>query len=154
MKLVLLLICIAITSTFAYESYWAKGESLLTELQNGKDEIFVATFYDPTPVKDSYTRQAENNKVQDDLQSEVLNQLDGKPLKIRYASADTTESENANLMYKAGIKDEYLEDGPVVLVTRKGSGYIVWGPTVIHQVEKFVKEMQDKATKEQGGSTD
>ena len=132
----------------AYESYWDKGDKLLDQLQNGNDEIFVVTFYNPTPVKDDYSRQAENNRVQDELQSEVLNKLNAKPLKIRYASADSTDRDNANLLYKAGVKEDLLTYGPVVLVTRKGFGNIVWGPTVIHQVETFVKGVQAEAKKE------
>ena len=132
----------------AYESYWGKGSDLLGQLQNGNDEIFVVTFYNPTPIKDDYTRQSENNKVQDELQSVVLNQYDNQPLKIRYASVDVTDRQNESLIYKAGIKADYLGRGPVVLITRKGFGNIVWGPTVIHQTETFVKQIQDKAGEE------
>ena len=146
---ILALLAILLLSASAYESYWQKGSSLLGQLQNGKDEIFVVTFYNPTPVKDDYTRQSENNRVQDELQSEVLNAYDSKPLKIRYSSIDSTDRDNEKLIYKAGIKPEYFNHGPVVLVTRKGYGHIVWGPTVVHQVETFVKETQDAASKEE-----
>ena len=144
MKLIIALSLLFMT-TFAYDSYWAKGNDLLTQLQNGQDEIFVVTFYNPTPVKDDYTRQTENNRVQDELQSEVLNKFDSKPLKIRYSSVDATDRTNENLLYKAGIKDDFLIYGPVVLVTRKGFGNIVWGPTVIHQASDFVQAIQKKA---------
>ena len=145
---ILALLAVLLISASAYESYWQKGDNLLSQLQNGKDEIFVVTFYNPTPVKDDYSRQSENNRVQDELQSEVLNQYDEKPLKIRYSSIDSTDRDNQKLLYKAGVKANYFDDGPVVLVTRKGSGHIVWGPTVVHQVETFVKETQDAAGKE------
>ena len=148
MKILAILAVLLICAT-AYESYWQKGNDLLSQLQNGENELFVVTFYNPTPVKDDYTRQTENNRVQDELQSEVLNQYDGKPLKIRYSSIDSTDRANEKLMYKSGIKPDFLNNGPVVLVTKKGYGHIVWGPTIVHQVENFVKEIQEEADKEE-----
>ena len=150
MKLVFAL-SLLLVSSMAYESYWGKGNDLLGQLQNGEDEIFVVTFYNPTPVKDDYTRQQENNKVQDELQSVVLNQYDGQPLKIRYASVDVTDRSNESIIYKAGVKDDFLRNGPVVLVTKKGFGNIVWGPTVIHQTETFVQQIQEQAGQAQQG---
>ena len=147
MKLIIAL-SLLLVSSMAYESYWGKGTDLLDQLQNGESELFVVTFYNPTPVKDDYTRQQENNKVQDELQSVVLNQYDNQPLKIRYGSIDVTDRENEKIIYKAGIKEDYLRNGPVVLVVSKGFGNIVWGPTVIHQVETFVQETQQKASEE------
>ena len=129
----------------AYDSSWKKGDDLLDEIQSGSDEIFIVTFYNPTPVKDDYSRTTENTRVQDDLQSDILTQLHAKPLNIRYASIDVTDRTNDRLLYKAWVTEEQLSKGPVVLVARKGYGHIVWGPTVIHQVEKFVKEIQDSA---------
>ena len=144
---ILALLAVMLAVATCYDLYLQKGDDLLSQLQNGEDEIFVVTFYNPTPVKDDYTRQTRNNQVQDELQSEVLNQYDGKPLSIRYASIDSTDRNNEKLMYKAGVKHDFLNDGPVVLVTRKGYGHIVWGPTVVHQVETFVKETQDASGK-------
>ena len=148
MKIITLL-SIFLLSTYAYDTFWQKGESLLQELQNGKDEIFVITFYNPTPVKDDYSRQMMNNQVQDQLQSTVLNKYDSKPLKIRYSSIDTTDRDNEILMYKAGVKQSNLLNGPVVLITRKGRGNSVWGPTIIEKVEDFVKNIQENAEKDQ-----
>ena len=148
MKILLLLAVILVVAT-SYESYWKKGADLLDQLQNGENEIFVVTFYNPSPVKDDYTRQTENNRVQDELQSEVLNIHDEKPLKIRYTSIDSTDRDNEQLLYKSGIKEDFLNKGPVVLVTRKGFGHIVWGPTIVHQVEEFVAEAQEEGKKEE-----
>ena len=145
---ILAVVALLLACAVAYESFWQKGDDLLAQLQNGDDEIFVVTFYNPTPVKDDYTRQTENNRVQDELQSEVLNQYDGKTLKIRYSSIDTTDRANEKLMYKSGVKQDQLNKGPVVLVTRKGYGHIVWGPTIVHQVETFVKETQAAAAED------
>mmetsp|Transcript_15431 Transcript_15431/g.13471 ORF Transcript_15431/g.13471 Transcript_15431/m.13471 type:complete len:152 (-) Transcript_15431:48-503(-) len=146
---ILALLAFLLISASAYESYWQKGDDLLAQLQNGKDELFVVTFYNPTPVKDDYSRQTENSRVQDELQSEVLNQYDAKPLTIRYSSIDSTDRANEKLLYKAGVKTEYLNEGPVILISRKGYGHIIWGPTVVHQTETFVKETQDTATEDQ-----
>ena len=145
MMKILAIVALLMACAVAYESFWSKGSDLLTQLQNGEDEIFVVTFYNPSPVKDDYSRQTENNRVQDELQSDVLNQFDNKPLKIRYSSIDTTDRSNEFLMYKAGVKSTQLAEGPVVLVTKKGVGHTVWGPTIVHQVETFVKDTQNKA---------
>ena len=144
MKILALLSIVLVCAT-AYESFWQKGDELLSQLQNGKDEIFVVTFYNPTPVKDDYSRTTENNKVQDELQSEVLNAFDRKPLPIRYASIDVTDRTNERLLYKAGVKADQLTYGPVVLVTKKGFGRTIWGPTVVDSVEDFVKSIQAAA---------
>lgn len=143
---ILVFISLLLVSSLAYETFWKKGDALLDELQNGKKEIFVVTFYNPTPIKDDYTRQTANNKIQDELQSEVLNLRSSHPLPIRYASIDTTDRVNEKLIYKAGIKPADLEDGPVVLVASQGVGNLVWGPTVIRQVDVYVQEIQTKAT--------
>ena len=145
MMKILAIVALLMACAVAYESFWSKGDDLLSQLQNGENEIFVVTFYNPTPVKDDYTRQTENNRVQDELQSEVLNQYDAKPLKIRYSSIDTTDRANEKLLYKAGVKPDQLNNGPVVLVTKKGFGHTVWGPTIVHQVEIFVKDTQKDA---------
>ena len=145
---ILVFISLLLLSSIAYKTEWRKGDALLNELQNGKKEIYIVCFYNPTPIKDDYTRQTENNKIQDELQAEILNQQSGHPLEINYASIDTTDRINDKLVYKAGIKPENLADGPVVLVASQGVGNIIWGPTVIKQVEIFVKEIQDKATQQ------
>ena len=106
----MLLLAVILVVATSYESYWKKGSDLLDQLQNGENEIFVVTFYNPSPVKDDYSRQTENNRVQDELQSEVLNTHDGKPLTIRYTSIDSTDRENEQLMYKAGIKEDFLNN--------------------------------------------
>jgi hypothetical protein len=107
------------------------------------------TFYNPTPVKDDYSRATENNRVQDELQAEVLSKYSDKPLKLKYASINTTEKVNANLLYKLGIHDSQLKSGPVVSVSRKDDGMKIWGPTIIHTVGKEVDRLQKKAQAEQ-----
>mmetsp|Transcript_28160 Transcript_28160/g.24890 ORF Transcript_28160/g.24890 Transcript_28160/m.24890 type:complete len:151 (+) Transcript_28160:15-467(+) len=141
----LLVISIILLSASAYDSFWQKGDSLLTELQNGKDEIFIISFYNPSPIKDDYTRQNFNNKIMDELQSSILNKYHGEPLSIRYSSIDSTDRDNDTLLYKAGIHSNKLEKGPVILITRKGNGHTVWGPTIIQKVEDFVKKLQESA---------
>lgn len=143
---ILFLVSILLISTLAtYENYWKKGDDLLGELQNGKKEIFIVTFYNPTSVKDDYSREIKNKRIQDELQSDVLNLEADKPLKIRYTSIDVTDKANDNLFYKAGLSHEWLVKGPVVLATCEGVGKLIWGPTLVKTTHDYVKEIQQKA---------
>ena len=81
----------------AYDTFWKHGDELLERLQTYKDEIFVVTFFNPTPKKDDYTRQYENKRVMDALSSEVLNEQNDKPLRVNYAQIDVTDRENERL---------------------------------------------------------
>lgn len=145
MKILVFISILFISTLATYENYWKKGDDLLGELQNGKKEIFIVTFFNPSSIRDDYTRQRQNNKIQDELQSEVLNLRSEKPLKIRYASIDVTDRGNDNLVYKAGVEQSSLVSGPVVLVASQGVGKLIWGPTVTKTVDDYVQEIQKKA---------
>ena len=145
----IILITLLIASAYCFEAYWGKGDQLLSQLQNGENKIFIVSFENPTPIKDDYSRPSVNNKVKDELQAEVLNKYHEKPLKLRYATINTTDKANANLLYKVGVHDYQLTNGPVVLVARKGHGKMAWGPTVIHKVDEYVQKEQAAAKAEQ-----
>lgn len=145
----LVLIVAVLTFVRAYDLYWEHGEKLLNRLQSGKDEIFVITFFNPSPKKDDYTREFENKRVMDNLVIEVLNEQNDKPLRVNYANIDVTDRENEKLLYKANVHADMVDTGPVVLATRKGSGYTNWGPTVLHRVAEVIEMLQVQAKEDQ-----
>ena len=128
-----------------YDAFLKSGDALLDKLQSGDDEIFVVTFFNPTPKIDDYTRQYENKRVMENLISEVLNEQNDKPLRVNYAYVDVTDHANDKLLYKAHIDHDMVDQGPVVLATRKGHGYHNWGPTVLHRVAEVIEMLQAQA---------
>ena len=129
----------------AYDAFLKAGDDLLDKLQSGDDEIFVVTFFNPTPKMDDYSRQYENKRVMENLVSEVLHEQNDKPLRVNHAYVDVTDRENDNLLYKTHIEHDMVDQGPVVLASRKGHGFHNWGPTVLHRVAEVIELLQAQA---------
>jgi hypothetical protein len=146
----LLTLVLCISCTFAYERLWAKGDILLAEMQNGRDELHVIVFYDSTNTADSYSKVRENQAVT----NEVLKYLDTIseegtdpfPTKVYYATIDAVDPYNQNIMYKAGIDPKELDNGPTILVTRQGKGFRQNGPKVVAALRDSVVKLKEVAT--------
>ena len=125
---------LCISTVYGYERLWAKGDVLLSELQNGKDELHVVVFYDSTNNEESYSKVKENQAVQEQVLT-FLKEISagGKapfPTNVFYATVDSTDPYNQNLIYKVGIDPKILKDGPAILTLRHGTGFRQNGPKV------------------------
>ena len=90
----------------------------------------------------------ENKRVEFGLKHDVIEDLNRQPLNIKFTVVDVTDRRNDNLLYKLKFDRELANKGPVVLVTRKGSGYTNWGPTILHRASEVIKMIQEQAEEE------
>ena len=95
-----------------------------------------------------YEREFENKRVEFGMENEVIDEQNHKPLNIRHTVVDVTDERNDYLLHKLKFNKELTNNGPVVLVTRKGSGYINWGPTILHRVAEVIEMIQAQAAEE------
>ena len=147
MKTAFLLALVMLTScALGIERLWAKGDVLLEELQNGKDELHIVYFYNPVNSDETYAKVRENQRIK----NEVLNYLntlseDGQnqfPTPVYYSVVESTDPYNQNLMYKLGVDEEVLETGPVVVALRHGRGYRHSGPKLTAYLKKSVNALR------------
>ena len=137
------MLALILASTYAYDRLWAKGDSLLQEIQSGRDDLFVVVFYNSTNVDETYARVRENNKGMSDTMKYLkkVTAADGpyKDKQVYYATADVTDEMNANLAYKCGIKESMLKNYPVIFAMKSGKGATHYGPVAVSRLEETVK---------------
>ena len=146
MKAVLLVAVLLVASAIAYERLWAKGDVLLDILQNGKDELHVVKFYDPTNTPEIYGKVRENDRVTHEL-LEYLKTLDpgadnAFPVPVFYSTVDATDPYNANIMHKAGFNQTVLDDGPVIITLRHQTGDLQYGAQVIKSAKDSIERLK------------
>ena len=126
MKLALLIVFAAVLiSTHAYERLWSKGDTLLSELQNGKEDLNIVMFFDSTNTDATYHKIVANEQVTRDLitylSSISANQANAFPAPVTFSKVDAVDPYNTNLLFKVGVKAKTLDEGPVVAL-RNGKG--------------------------------
>ena len=146
MKLTLLIVAIlCFASTMGYERLWAKGDVLLSELQNGNDELHIVLFYDSTNTEDAYGKVRENQEVTNNVVEYLKSISDGgaTPVKVPvyYATVDAADPYNQNLIYKSGVDASDLDNGPVLLAIRQGKGFRQHGPKVVAALRDSVTKL-------------
>ncbi len=147
MKAVLLIALILFSAVTAYERLWAKGDVLLGELQNGRDELHVAVFYDSTNTEEVYGKVKENDRVI----KEVMPYLDtisegGEkpfPVPVFLSTVDAVDPYNNNIIFKSGFNTTALDDGPVVLALRHQTGYVQYGAKVVAALRDSVEKLRE-----------
>ena len=146
MKAVLLVVALLMCSAYGYERLWAKGDVLLSELQNGRDELHVVLFYDSTNTQEVYAKVRENQRVTNDVLAFLDSISEGGdspfPTKVYYATVDAVDPYNQNLIYKSGVDTAALDDGPVILSLRHGTGYRQNGPKVVAALRDSVEKLR------------
>ena len=147
MKIVVLAILAMVCfQAYSYERLWAKGDTLLSELQNGQDELKIVYFFDSTNTEETYPKVRENqavlNEVLDFLQTIGTNGDNPFPTKVFFSTVDSTEPINQNVMFKSNVSLDALDDGPVLLALRKGTGFLQYGPKVTAALRDSVETLK------------
>ena len=147
MKIVALaIISMCLASAFGYERLWAKGDVLLSELQNGADELQITYFFDSTNTEETYYKVRENqavlNDVLDYLKTISVGGEKAFPVKVFFSTVDATDEMNQNVIFKSGVKVNDLDDGPVLLALRLGKGYLQHGPKVVAALKNSVEKLR------------
>ena len=146
---ILLIISMILVNSLAYERVWAKGDVLLSELQEGEDVLYIVYFSDSTNTQETYAKVRENQKVMDKLQDYLKTISPGGddefPTKVFFASVDATDPTNKNLLSKADIDADILDDGPAIICLRHGKGYIQYGAQVNSALKKSVTALKDNS---------
>ena len=149
MKIIILLVAIIVGSAYGYERLWAKGDVLLSELQNGRGELDIVLFYDSTNTEEVYAKVRENQQVTGDVQAylDTISPKGDKPFpgKIWFAIVDAVDEYNQNLIYKMGVDTTALDNGPVILVLYQGRGYRQQGPKVVAALRDSVDKLRATA---------
>ena len=148
MKIVVLAIMALLCfQAYGYERLWAKGDVLLTELQNGHDELKIVYFYDSTNTEEVYAKVRENqavlNEVLDYLKTISTNGDNPFPTKVFFSSIDATEPMNQNVIYKSSVNVNALDNGPVLLALRQGTGFLQYGPKVTAALRDSVDKLRE-----------
>ena len=151
MKIILLLAAILMCSAYGYERLWAKGDVLLSELQSGRDELYIVLFYDSTNTEEVYAKVRENQQVTSDVTA-YLDSISEKgdkpfPTKVWFASVDAVDQYNQNLIYKSGVDTTALDNGPVILSLRLGKGFVQQGPKVVAALRNSVDKLRESGEK-------
>ena len=141
----LIVIAVMLVSTHAYERLWSKGDSLLSELQNGDSSLHFVMFFDSTFDPKNYAKTVANDQTTKDLIEYMTSISEGGktpfPAPITFSKVDSVDDFNANLMFKFAVKAKDLEKGPTVVALRDGKGYSVDGPQIISELKKCVAKM-------------
>ena len=148
MKIVVLAILAMVCfQAYSYERLWAKGDVLLGELQNGQDELKIVYFYDSTNTEETYAKVRENqavlNEVLDYLKTISTTGDNPFPTKVFFSTVDATEANNQNVMYKSNVNVDALDDGPVLLALRQGTGFLQYGPKVTAALRDSVDKLRE-----------
>ena len=147
MKTALLFITLLVCFAYGYERLWAKGDVLLGELQNGRDELHVVLFYDSTNTQEVYAKVRENQRVTNDLLT-YLDTIskDGEdpfPTEVYFSTIDAVDPYNQNIIYKSEVNATALDDGPVILALRHGKGYRQHGPKVDAALKDSIAKLKE-----------
>ena len=146
MKIILLLAAMLVCSVYGYERLWAKGDVLLSELQSGRDELYIVLFYDSTNTEEVYAKVRENQQVTSDVTAylDTISEKGEKafPTKTWFASVDAVDAYNQNLIYKSGVDNTALDNGPVILSLRQGKGFVQQGPKVVAALRTSVDKLR------------
>ena len=141
---ILLSVILLLSSAIAYERLWAKGDVLLSELQNGRDELHVVVFYDSTNTEDQYSKVKENQSVIDEV-IKYLNELDQTKqdpnLKVFFSTVDAADPYNQNIIFKSGVDPKELDNGPTILTLKHGKGFRQNGPKVLAAMKKSIANL-------------
>ena len=149
MKTALLFTIVLLSIVYGYERLWAKGDVLLGELQNGRDELHVVEFYDSTNTQEVYAKVRENQRVTNDLLA-YLDTISGEeatdkfPTDVFFSTVDAVDPYNQNIIYKSGVNATVLDDGPVILALRKGKGFIQYGPKVDAALRDSIAKLKEQ----------
>ena len=134
MKAVLLIAVMLIATAVAYERLWAKGDVLLGELQNGRDELHIVEFYDSTNTDEVYGKVRENQKVTNDLLTFLASISEGGekpfPVPVFFSTVDAVDPYNNNIIFKTDFNSTVLDNGPAILALRHQKGYVQYGAKV------------------------
>ena len=143
---VLAILAMVCFQAYSYERLWAKGDILLGELQNGQDELKVVYFFDSTNTEETYAKVRENqavlNEVLDYLKVISTNGANPFPTKVFFSTIDATDANNQNVIYKSGVNVNDLDNGPVLLAVRKGTGFIQYGAQVTAALRDSVDRLR------------
>ena len=146
MKFVILLVAVIVCSGYGYERLWAKGDVLLSELQNGRPELDIVIFQDSTNTEEVYAKVRENQRVTGDVQAylDKISPNGDKPFpgKIWFSIVDAVDVYNQNLIYKTGVDTTALDEGPVILSIYQGRGYRQDGPEVVAALRDSVDRLR------------
>mmetsp|Transcript_10947 Transcript_10947/g.9679 ORF Transcript_10947/g.9679 Transcript_10947/m.9679 type:complete len:151 (+) Transcript_10947:34-486(+) len=134
MKTAILFLALIFCSAMAYERLWAKGDVLLGELQNGRDELYIVMFYDSTNTQEVYQKVRENQRVTDSLLTylDTISKGGEKefPVEVFFSTVDAVDPYNANIIHKSGVDATKLDEGPTILALRHGKGFRQHGPKI------------------------
>ena len=146
MKIVLVLVTLLFSSAFSYERLWAKGDILLSELQNGRDELHIVQFYDSTNTEEVYAKVMENQRVTNNLMKYLDSISEGGdspfPVPVFFSTIDAVDPYNKNIIFKSGVNTAALDDGPVILALRHGTGYRQHGPKIDAALRDSVEKLR------------